>query len=168
MGNFTQMAQTTAQQATAVVKSGTENISTAFKDTEVADKVQTNSKALVERSKGLGKQGWSGLRSMYATVAAKVETVARDNGYSIDLGSSKTKPRPNRSNTGFSSAVHSQLSRSESGGLNEMLNQHHVVRVNGEPFAGFYDSDPGSPVDPLIPDRSENRHTLKDSKKALE
>lgn len=50
------------------------------------DKVQTNVRVVADKSKELGKQGWTGLKSLYATVASKVETVARDNGYNIDLG----------------------------------------------------------------------------------
>jgi len=165
-GNFTQIAGTAAQQATAVVKTGAENLSSALKDTEMTDRVQTNAKVFAEKSKELGKQGWSGLRSMYASVASKVETVARDNGYSIDLGSSKTKAKTKQSDATFNNAAYSQLSRSESGGLDELLKkQRHVV--HDETFAGFDDPDPSSPVDPLIPDKSENGHTLKDSKKGI-
>jgi hypothetical protein len=39
-----------------------------------------------ERGREYGAKGWGYLKSAYATVASGVETVARDNGYKVDLG----------------------------------------------------------------------------------
>lgn len=66
--------------------SGTENLNAAMKDGEVVDKVSNTTRALAEKGKVLGQQGWTGLKGLYATVASRVETVAKDSGYNIDLG----------------------------------------------------------------------------------
>lgn len=141
-GNLTLIAGSAAQQASAAVKTGTESLSQALKEGDVAEKVQSNARVLADRGKELGKQGWSGLQTIYATVASKVESAARDNGYAIDLGASKARQHQNRSATGLTSAAYSRLSRSESGGLDELMNKE---RAHDEPeFQGF--AAPDSPV----------------------
>lgn len=44
----------------------------------------------LEKGKEIGKEytakSWNFMKGMYANVASQVETVARDNGYKVDLG----------------------------------------------------------------------------------
>jgi len=154
-GSLTQMAGTAAQSASAAVKTGTENLSQALKEREVSERVQTNARALADRGKELGKQGWSGLQSFYATVASKVESAARDNGYALDLGASKARQHQNRGAGGFTSATYARLSRSESGGLDELMNREQHDVDDQAAFQGFEDNLPDSPL--------ASRHDVKDS-----
>ena len=48
--------------------------------------LQHQAAAVAEKSKEYGAKGWSFLKAGYASVAAHVEHVARDNGYHVDLG----------------------------------------------------------------------------------
>ncbi|CAD7698333.1 unnamed protein product [Ostreobium quekettii] len=73
------MAAETAQSA---VRSG----AATLKDERVAERVQQNARLATEKGKEIGRKGWVGLKSLYATVASSVESVAKDNGYNIDLG----------------------------------------------------------------------------------
>ncbi len=41
---------------------------------------------MAERGKEFGAKGWSFIKGVYGTVANQVETVAKDNGYKLDLG----------------------------------------------------------------------------------
>lgn len=68
------------------VPRGTSTLSSALKDEQVGEKVQQGYKAAAEKSKELGRKGWTGLKSLYATVASQVESAAKDSGYKIDLG----------------------------------------------------------------------------------
>jgi len=141
-GNFTQMAGTAAQQATAAMRSGTETISQAIKDREMTEKVHTNARVFADKGKEWSMQGWSGLRSFYASVASKVETAAKENGYSINLGASKIQESNKASLT---TASYSQLSQSESSGLDAMISKQREVDDSGS-FQGFSNEEPGSPV----------------------
>lgn len=42
-------------------------------------------------SKEYAGKSWNFMKGMYANVASQVETVARDNGYKVDLGESKSR-----------------------------------------------------------------------------
>lgn len=66
--------------------SGKEQFGTVLRDGEVVERVSHTTRALAERSKVLGQQGWTGLKGIYANVASRVETVAKENGYDINLG----------------------------------------------------------------------------------
>ena len=41
---------------------------------------------VAERGKEFGAKGWSFIKGVYGTVASQVETVAKDSGYKLDLG----------------------------------------------------------------------------------
>lgn len=41
---------------------------------------------VAEKGKEYGAKGWTFLKGVYGTVATQVESVARDNGYKLDLG----------------------------------------------------------------------------------
>ena len=144
-GNLTQIAGSAAQQATTAVKSGTENLSHVLKDGDMAERVQQNARVLADRGRELGRTGWSGLRSIYATVASRVENAARDTGYSIDLGSGKVAADNQKSNGSLNTASYSRLSHSESDGLDNLLNKQKRVVHEHEAFHGFGESDPESP-----------------------
>ncbi|GMH33147.1 hypothetical protein BSKO_00981 [Bryopsis sp. KO-2023] len=84
--NFSQIAGVAAVQATSSIKTGGEQLNSVLKDGEVVEKVQQSTRVIAEKGKVLGQQGWSGLKGLYASVASRVENVAKDNGYNIDLG----------------------------------------------------------------------------------
>ena len=50
----------------------------------------------LEKGKEIGKEytakSWNFMKGMYANVASQVETVARDNGYKVDLGETCLTP----------------------------------------------------------------------------
>ncbi|CAK0786036.1 hypothetical protein CVIRNUC_009249 [Coccomyxa viridis] len=50
-------------------------------------RVHETATAVAERGKDLGAKGWSFIKGVYGTVATQVESVAKDNGYKLDLGS---------------------------------------------------------------------------------
>eukprot|EP01024_Parvocaulis_polyphysoides_P012550 TRINITY_DN14560_c0_g1_i4.p1 TRINITY_DN14560_c0_g1~~TRINITY_DN14560_c0_g1_i4.p1 ORF type:complete len:302 (-),score=41.89 TRINITY_DN14560_c0_g1_i4:362-1267(-) len=77
--------------ATSAVKTGASSISNVVKDKQLQEKLGSGAKAVAERSKELGSQGWSGLKNIYANVAGKVETLARDQGYNVNLGAQHVK-----------------------------------------------------------------------------
>ena len=49
-------------------------------------RVHETATAVAERGKDLGAKGWSFIKGVYGTVATQVESVAKDNGYKLDLG----------------------------------------------------------------------------------
>ena len=143
--NLTQLAGSAAQQASAAVKTGTETLSQAIKEREV----QSNARALADKGKELGRHGWSGLRSIYASVASKVETAARDSGYTLDLGASRVNQNSGvstRANgVGLNSAAYERLSHSEADGLDDLLKKQRRVSHDNGSFEGFGDAEPDSP-----------------------
>lgn len=163
-GNLTLMAGTAAQQASIAMKSGTESLTSVMRDGEVAGKMQTNAKVLADRGKELSKQGWSGIRSLYASVASKVETAARENGYNLDLGSSKLNVVENGGRN-LGSSQYSRLSRSESDGLDNLVAKNQET----DAFQGFEDStvDQDDPQDLGIHKNSKFDHNLKNSKNSV-
>ena len=166
-GNLTQIAGSAAQHATTAVKSGTENLSNVLKDGEMAERVQQNARVLADRGRELGRTGWSGLRSIYATVASRVENAARDTGYSIDLGSAKVAADREKSNGSLNTASYSRLSHSEADGLDDLLNKQKRVVHDHDTFQGFGESDPDSPSMPHTtgkPTSDTNGYTLGASK----
>jgi len=62
--------------------SATSTVSQQLKDAKVHEHVAVAG----ERGREYGVKGWGFLKSAYASVASGVETVARDNGYKVDLG----------------------------------------------------------------------------------
>ena len=49
-------------------------------------RVHETATAVAERGKDLGDKGWSFIKGVYGTVATQVESVAKENGYKLDLG----------------------------------------------------------------------------------
>ena len=60
----------------------TTTVSQQLKEAKVPDHLAVAG----EKGKEYGAKGWGFLKSAYASVASGVETVARDNGYKVDLG----------------------------------------------------------------------------------
>ena len=56
-------------------------------------RVHETATAVAERGKDLGAKGWSFIKGVYGTVATQVESVAKDNGYKLDLGTALSGPR---------------------------------------------------------------------------
>ena len=57
-------------------------VSQQLKEARVAEQLAVAS----EKGKEMGAKGWGFLKSAYAVAASQVETLARDNGYKVDLG----------------------------------------------------------------------------------
>ena len=55
-------------------------------------RVHETATAVAERGKDLGAKGWSFIKGVYGTVATQVESVAKDNGYKLDLGTAFLEP----------------------------------------------------------------------------
>lgn len=126
--NLSQMAGAAAVQAGASIRTGTEHFNAALKDGDVVEKMSHTTKTLAEKGKVLGHQGWTGLKGLYASVASKVEATAKDNGYSIDLGSRHIQT--NNSRTGYQ------------GGYQPAGYRNMHTSNSGSGFSGFGD-DPG-------------------------
>lgn len=62
--------------------SATSTVSQQLKDAKVQDHLAIAG----ERGREYGAKGWGLLKSAYASVASGVESVARENGYKVDLG----------------------------------------------------------------------------------
>ena len=62
-------------------------VSQQLKEAKVQDHLATAG----EKGKEYSAKGWGFLKSAYASVASGVETVARDNGYKVDLGEGHLK-----------------------------------------------------------------------------
>ncbi|KAF8068451.1 maoI [Scenedesmus sp. PABB004] len=83
LASLGQVAGAAASTATTVVSSGTQNINHLLQEKQVAATLQQTSKVVAEKA----TVGWTGLKSLYANVASTVESVAKDSGYNISLGS---------------------------------------------------------------------------------
>jgi hypothetical protein len=53
---------------------------------QVGAVLQDTTKVVSEKGIALAQTGWTGLKSLYATVASTVETAAKDSGYNLNLG----------------------------------------------------------------------------------
>lgn len=78
-----QLAGVAAAQAGTVVRSGTAQVNQLLQEKQVGEVVQQTT----QKAAALAQTGWTGLRSLYANVAGQVEAVAKDSGYSLNLGS---------------------------------------------------------------------------------
>eukprot|EP01024_Parvocaulis_polyphysoides_P047792 TRINITY_DN4531_c0_g3_i4.p1 TRINITY_DN4531_c0_g3~~TRINITY_DN4531_c0_g3_i4.p1 ORF type:complete len:406 (-),score=59.82 TRINITY_DN4531_c0_g3_i4:414-1631(-) len=106
--------------ATSAVKTGASTISGVVQDKQLQEKLGNSAKVVAERGRELGTQGWSSIKNMYANVASKVETMAKDQGYNVNLGSRHVK---------------------ESASMPNLRNQQYSYNMNtsGNPdgFSGF-------------------------------
>eukprot|EP01025_Chloroclados_australasicus_P025725 TRINITY_DN2565_c0_g1_i1.p1 TRINITY_DN2565_c0_g1~~TRINITY_DN2565_c0_g1_i1.p1 ORF type:complete len:422 (+),score=62.24 TRINITY_DN2565_c0_g1_i1:375-1640(+) len=73
--------------ATSAVKSSATTISSVIQDKQLQEKA----KAAAEKGREWGSQGWNSIKGMYASVASKVETVAKEQGYNVNLGSKQVR-----------------------------------------------------------------------------
>ncbi|GAX74151.1 hypothetical protein CEUSTIGMA_g1600.t1 [Chlamydomonas eustigma] len=89
--------------AVSTVRTGTATISKTLQDKQVAEVMSANAKVLQEKAAVAAQTGWTGLMSIYSTVASGVESAAKANGYNIDLGAKAAKSAvstsSNRSNS---------------------------------------------------------------------
>lgn len=78
-----QVAGIAAATATTAVSSGTHGINQLLQEKQVAQTLNQTKAVVAEKA----QVGWVGLKSLYANVASTVESVAKESGYKIDLGS---------------------------------------------------------------------------------
>lgn len=133
--SLSQLAGTAAQSASSAVKSGTETLNSTLRDEKVGERVQQQCKAVAERSKELGRKGWVGVRAVYATVASHVETIAKDNGYNVNLGAKGVKQNLKKESMQDRSAAGS----TPAGGSYQQTNSYNYVSQGreGKGFSGF-------------------------------
>ncbi|KAK9804403.1 hypothetical protein WJX72_011117 [[Myrmecia] bisecta] len=76
--------------------------------------LQQSAAVVAEKSKEYGTKTWSFLKTAYAGVASNVETLARENGYKIDLGAKNLQHQQQRPN---GSAFRDEEERFNMGGI---------------------------------------------------
>lgn len=139
------MAEVAAATASVAVRSGTQNINHMVGEKQLPEALQQNAKYIGERGTQLAQTGWTGLKSLYATVASQVETVAAQQGYKIDLGAKQ--PMTENGNSHMyngvmqSNGVHSNGSMQSSGGFHKSRSEHDTS--NGERGANGWGDDKG-------------------------
>jgi hypothetical protein len=84
--SLTSVAAVAATTATTVVKSGVGTVSQTLQEKQVGVALTEGTKVVSEKGMALAQTGWTGLKSIYATVASTVETAAKESGYNLNLG----------------------------------------------------------------------------------
>ncbi|KAJ9510947.1 hypothetical protein QJQ45_027826, partial [Haematococcus lacustris] len=84
--SLTYVAEAAVNTAAGAVRQGTSVVNQTLADKRVGAVVSQTTQVVGQRAAEAAKTGWSGLRSLYATVASTVETAAKTQGYHIDLG----------------------------------------------------------------------------------
>ena len=62
------------------------NAHSRLRDPELHAHLQQQAQVVADKGREYGSKGWTFLKAGYASVAAHVEHMARDNGYNMDLG----------------------------------------------------------------------------------
>lgn len=75
-----------AEAAAGALKQGTQNVQRSLQEKQVGEVVSQNAKVVGEKAAEVAKTGWTGLKSLYASVASTVEQAAKQHGYNVDLG----------------------------------------------------------------------------------
>eukprot|EP00775_Hariotina_reticulata_P007172 gene7172-7386_t len=83
-----QVAGVAATTATHVVQSGTQNLNHLLQEKQVSQTLQQTSKVVAEKA----QVGWTGLKSLYASVASTVESQRGTSGYDPQRSSPPPKP----------------------------------------------------------------------------
>jgi ADP-ribosylation factor GTPase-activating protein 1 len=83
LSSLGQVAGMAASTATVAVSQGTQGLNQLLAEKQVAATLQQTQKVVAEKA----QVGWLGLKGLYANVASSVETIAKDSGYAVNLGS---------------------------------------------------------------------------------
>jgi len=83
---LTHVAESAVTTAAGALKTGTASVQRSLHDKQVGEVVTQNAKVVSEKAAEVAKTGWTGLKSLYATVASSVEQAAKQHGYNVDLG----------------------------------------------------------------------------------
>lgn len=124
-------ATTVSSTVTTTVSSG----SRALQDGQVSETLSQNAKVLSEKTAQIAQSSWSGLTSLYKTVASQVETVAAKQGLQLNLGTKSFKEGP-------TSRQHSAMHKSASETDNYNYGHHSYDEQAGSvptDFKGFDD-----------------------------
>mmetsp|Transcript_34948 Transcript_34948/g.77712 ORF Transcript_34948/g.77712 Transcript_34948/m.77712 type:complete len:472 (+) Transcript_34948:236-1651(+) len=86
LSSISHIAEVAATTVVSTAKSGTQAVSRTLQEKQVGEVVTQNAKVISEKAAAAAQTGWTGLKSLYASVASTVEHAAKQQGYNIDLG----------------------------------------------------------------------------------
>lgn len=87
LSTLSQAATVAATTAATVARSGSQVVGRQLQEKQVGEVLARNATIVQERAGQLAQTGWTGLMSLYSSVASNVEAAAQSQGYKVDLGS---------------------------------------------------------------------------------